>query len=104
MGPANWFSLLELPFLLVGVVFAFVTARALRGGAFGVGMLYIAIGTSIMGIGHLSMTADSLWGFNLFDALFGATLGPVVFVVALVLTWGLTGYGFYRIYRVSRPS
>ena len=104
MGPSNWVSLLELPFLLLGVVFAFITARALRGGAFGTGMLYIAIGTTIMGVGHLSMTLNSLWNFNLFDTLFGNTVGPVVFVIALVLTWGFTGYGFYRIYRASRSS
>ncbi len=104
MGPSNWFSLLELPFLLLGVVFAFITARALRGGAFGTGMLYIAIGTLIMGVGHLSMTANSLWGFNVFDFLFGNTVGPIVFVVALILTWGLTGFGFYRILKASHPS
>ncbi|HEX2698363.1 MAG TPA: hypothetical protein VHM28_11705 [Anaerolineales bacterium] len=104
MGPSNWVSLLELPFLLLGVVFAFITARALRGGAFGVGMMYIAIGTTIMGVGHLSMTADSLFHFNLFNSVFGSTVGPIVFVVALILTWGFTGYGFYRIYRASRPS
>lgn len=103
MGSGNWFSLFELPFLLLGVVFAFITARSLRGGAFGTGMLFIAIGTLIMGVGHLNMMTDNLWGFNVFNLLFGNALGPVVFVVALILTWGFTGYGFYRIYRASRP-
>ncbi len=104
MGPANWFSLLELPFLLLGVIFAFFTARALRGGAFGTGMQLIAVGTLIMGIGHLSMTANNLWGFNLFNFLFGNTLGPILFVIALILTWGFTGFGFYRILKASRSS
>ena len=104
MGSSNWVSLLELPFLLLGVIFAFVTARSLRGGAFGTGMLFIAIGTLIMGVGHLSMLADDLWGFSVFNVLFGNVAGPIVFVIALILTWGFTGYGFYRIYRASRPS
>ncbi len=104
MGSTNWFSLLELPFLLLGVIFAFITARSLRGGAFGIGMLFIAIGTLIMGVGHVNMIADDLWGFNIFNIVFGNALGPVVFVIVLVFTWGLVGYGFYRIYRASRPS
>ncbi len=104
MGPNNWFSLLELPFLLVGVIFAFLTARALRGGAFGSGMFYIAIGTLIMGVGHLSMTANTLWGFDIFKFIFGEAVGPIVFVVALILTWGFTGLGFYRILKASRPG
>ncbi len=104
MGPNNWVSLLELPFLFVGVVFAFLTARALKGGAFGTGMLYIAVGTLIMGVGHLSMTANNLLGFDIFSFFFGNTAGPIVFVIALILTWGFTGLGFYRILKASRPS
>ena len=34
-----WFGVLELPFLFISVVFAFLTAYALRGGRFGIGVL-----------------------------------------------------------------
>ncbi|MGI9544498.1 MAG: hypothetical protein ACR2MX_14655, partial [Cyclobacteriaceae bacterium] len=34
----EWFGILELPFLLVCLFFAFRTAQALKGGVFGEGM------------------------------------------------------------------
>jgi hypothetical protein len=98
------FGLLELPFLLVGVVFAFVTAAALRGGVFGRGMALLAWGFLVMAVGHLHMQASALLGFNLFDRLLGDTAGTIAWVSALIVTWALSGLGFYSMYRVSRSS
>ena len=39
-----WFGVMELPFLFIAVLFAFLTAYALRGGKFGKGMAYVAWG------------------------------------------------------------
>jgi hypothetical protein len=98
------FSLLELPFLLVGVVFAFVTAAALRGGVFGRGMAFLAWGFLVMAIGHLHMQVATLFGVNVFASLLGDTAGMMAWVAALMVTWGLSGLGFYSMYRVSRST
>lgn len=44
----HYTAVLELPFLIATVVFAFLVAGKLKGGEFGKGMLLIAWG----GIGH----------------------------------------------------
>jgi hypothetical protein len=103
-GPTVLFGLLELPFLLVGVVFAFLTAAALRGGVFGRGMALLAWGFLVMAIGHLHMQVSAMLGVNLFAALLGDTAGTLAWVAALVVTWGLSGLGFYSMYRVSRSA
>lgn len=97
----GWFSLVEIPALFVAVVFGFLTARALRGGKLGTGMTLIAWGFLVMAVGHLHMQADIHFGFNLFNTLFGSSVGAVVWFVALVVTWTLTGLGFFKLYRAG---
>lgn len=97
-------GLLELPFLLIAVFFAFRTASALKGGVFGRGMLLIAAGALVMAVGHLHMQIQAMWGVNIFGQVFGNTLGTVVWVIALIITWGLTGAGFYSIYKSSKTN
>ena len=58
----GWFGLLELPFLALCIFFAFVTARALKGGIFGRGMLLLAWGFLVMAVGHLCTNLTSLIG------------------------------------------
>ena len=101
VAEANAYALIELPALALAVVFGFLTARALRGGRLGEGMALIAWGFLVMAIGHLHMQGEVLFGFNLFDALFGHDVGQAAWVVALLVTWTLTGFGFYRLYRAS---
>ncbi|HEX6070626.1 MAG TPA: hypothetical protein VFZ18_12400 [Longimicrobiaceae bacterium] len=101
VAEANAYALIELPALALAVIFGFLTARALRGGRLGEGMGLIAWGFLVMAIGHLHMQGEVLFGFNLFGALFGRDLGQAVWVVALLVTWTLTGFGFYRLYRAS---
>lgn len=96
------FGLLELPFLFGAVFFAFLTARALKGGAFGKGMTLMAWGFLVMGIGHLHMQIEHFTQFNLFSTLFGTLGGKIAWFVALVITWSLSGLGFYNIYKASR--
>jgi hypothetical protein len=100
-GASNAYALIELPALAIAVIFGFLTARALRGGRLGDGMALIAWGFLVMAIGHLHMQGEMLLGFNLFDSIFGHDLGQAVWVVALLVTWTLTGFGFYRLYRAS---
>ncbi|HET7321653.1 MAG TPA: hypothetical protein VFI96_04090 [Longimicrobiaceae bacterium] len=101
MHAGQWYGLLEVPLLAVAVVFAFLTARALKGGRLGAGMSLIAWGFLVMAVGHVHMQLEALFGLNLFALLLGHTGGQVAWVVALVVTWALTAFGFYRVYRAS---
>jgi uncharacterized membrane protein YuzA (DUF378 family) len=101
---SGYSNVLELPFLFIAVVFAFRTAQALKGGAFGKGMLLIALGALVMAIGHINMQMVSYWNFNLFTAIFGDSVGDVVWVIVLIATWLLTGLGFYFIYRAAKGN
>jgi hypothetical protein len=95
------FGLLELPFLLIAVFFAFRVAGKLKGGSFGIGMQFLAWGFLVMAIGHLTMQIDRFQHGNLLATLFGAVLGNIFWIIALAITWGLSAYGFYRIYRAA---
>ncbi|MEE8186207.1 MAG: hypothetical protein V3T99_00920 [Nitrososphaerales archaeon] len=97
-----WFRFLELPFLFLCVLSALLTAKALKGGAFGRGLAFIAWGFLVMAIGHLHMQIDLFFEYNLFAEIFGKAGGTVVWVLALVATWTLSGIGFYKIYSASK--
>ena len=99
-----WFGVMEFPFLFISVFFAFSTSRALRGGRFGKGMNLLAWGFLVMAIGHLHMQVDHFYNFNLFNALLGRLYGSIAWFFALVLTWGLSGLGFYSIYKASKNA
>ncbi|WP_420573076.1 hypothetical protein [Kordia sp.] len=96
------FGLLELPFLLIALVFCFLTAKRLRGGKFGKGMNLIAWGFLVMAIGHIHMQIDHLYGYNLFNELLGNSIGKIAWFTALIATWGLSALGFYQIYKASK--
>jgi len=97
-----WSGVMELPFLLISVFFAFATARALKGGRFGKGMNLIAWGFVVMAIGHLHMQIEHFYGYNIFKNLMGDTLGTMAWFIALIITWGFSGLGFYSILKSSR--
>ncbi|HET8655075.1 MAG TPA: hypothetical protein VFL93_06145 [Longimicrobiaceae bacterium] len=101
MHARQWYGMLEIPLLVVAVAFGFLTARALRGGRLGAGMSLIAWGLLVMAVGHLHMEAEALFGINVFDLVLGHTGGQVAWVAALAVTWALTAFGFYRLYRAS---
>ncbi len=102
LGFDFWFSLLEIPFLLLCIVYAFLTASKLKGGKFGSGMNLLAWGFIVMAVGHIHMQIDHFFGLNLFNELFGDTMGKVIWVTALIITWTLSAIGFIRIYRASK--
>lgn len=95
-------SIIEVPFLIIGVVFSFLTSAKLKGGKFGRGMKYLAWGFLVMAIGHIHMQMDHQMGFNLFNTLLGAVIGKTAWFLALIVTWGLSSYGFYSIYKASK--
>jgi hypothetical protein len=99
---AYWFGVMELPFLFIAVFFAFLTAGTLKGGKFGKGMRFMAWGFLVMAVGHLHMQIEHFYGFNLFKSLLGQISGSIAWFIALVLTWGLSGMGFYSIYKASK--
>ena len=95
------FGLFELPFLFMAVFFAFRVAAKLRGGSFGIGMFFLAWGFLVMAVGHMSMQIERYTHVNLFAAVFGPTFGDVLWILALIITWTLSTYGFVRIYRAA---
>lgn len=99
-----WFGVMELPFLFISVFFAFLTAYALRGGKFGKGMTFMAWGFLVMAVGHLHMQIEHYYGFNLFKSIFGQLSGSIAWFIALIVTWGLSGLGFYSIYKASKGA
>ena len=99
---AEFFGLLELPFLLIAIVFSFLTARNLKGGKFGGGMNLLAWGFLVMAVGHLHMQIDHLFGYNLFNEILGAKVGKYAWYIALITTWALSALGFYKIYKASK--
>lgn len=99
-----WFGVMELPFLFISVFFAFLTAYALRGGKFGKGMTYMAWGFLVMAVGHLHMQIEHYYGVNIFKTLLGQVSGSVAWFIALIVTWGLSGLGFWSIYKASKGA
>jgi len=99
-----WFGVMELPFLFIAVFFAFMTAHALRGGKFGKGMNFMAWGFLVMAVGHLHMQIEHYYGFNLFKSVLGQISGSIAWFAALIVTWGLSGLGFYSIYKASKGA
>ena len=99
-----WFGVMELPFLFIAVLFAFLTAHALKGGRFGKGMTFMAWGFLVMAVGHLHMQIEHYYGVNIFKSLLGQLSGSIAWFVALVVTWGLSGLGFYSIYKASKGA
>jgi hypothetical protein len=99
-----WFGVMELPFLFIAVFFAFMTANTLKGGKFGKGMTFMAWGFLVMAVGHLHMQIEHYYGFNLFKTLFGSFSGSIAWFCALIVTWGLSGLGFYSIYKASKGA
>ncbi|MAZ27231.1 MAG: hypothetical protein CL868_09170 [Cytophagaceae bacterium] len=102
MAAAEIFGILELPFLLMAVIFSFLTAIRLKGGKFGLGMSLLAWGFIVMAIGHLHMQIEHLYNLNIFGYLLGESLGRYAWFVALFATWGLSALGFYKIYKASK--
>ena len=98
------FGLLEFPFLLLCIYFAFKTASSMKGGIFGKGMILLAWGFLVMAVGHLHMQVDHFFGINIFNSAMGDSLGSVVWFIALFVTWTLSGLGFYKIYRASKGA
>lgn len=99
-----WFGVLELPFLFLCMYFALRTSGALKGGIFGKGMALMAWGFVVMAVGHMHMQIDHFFGLNIFDTLFGPVVGQVTWIVALMVTWTLSGLGFYYIFKAARVA
>ncbi len=99
-----WFGIMELPFLFIAVFFAFLTAYNMKGGQFGKGMKFMAWGFLVMAVGHLHMQIDHYYGFNLFQTVLGQMSGSIAWFAALILTWALSGMGFYFIYKAGKGA
>jgi hypothetical protein len=101
---AQWFGIIELPFLLVSVFFAFATAHKFRNTRLGKGMRYLAWSFVVMAVGHLHMQVEQFTGINIFKSLLGPNAGLITWSIALLATWGLSAAGLYSIYNVGREE
>lgn len=101
-NPVMLFGIFELPILFLCVYYSFQTAKALKGGILGQGMNYLAWGFLVMAVGHIAMQIHNVFHYDVFRDPFGPTLGNVLWFVALIITWGLSAYGFFSIYNVSK--
>lgn len=99
-----WFGILELPFLFLCVYYSFRTAAALKGGIFGQGMNYLAWGFLVMAVGHIAMQIQHIFHYDVFRDTLGYFMGNLAWFIALIITWGLSAIGFYRIYKVSKSG
>jgi len=95
----HWLGIMELPFMLLSVFFAFATANKMKNGKFGKGMKYLAWGFLVMATGHAHMQVEAFTGINLFGWLLGAKGGQITWSIALLCTWGLSALGLYHIYK-----
>ncbi|AXT63455.1 hypothetical protein D1816_24945 [Aquimarina sp. AD10] len=102
LGSEQIFGLLEMPFLAIALIFSFLTATRLKGGKFGSGMTLLAWGFVVMALGHLHMQIAHIFDYNIFKNIFGDTFGNYIWFIALILTWGLSALGFFKIYRASK--
>ncbi|MBQ0735785.1 hypothetical protein J9332_15780 [Aquimarina celericrescens] len=102
LGAEQIFGLLEIPFLAIVLIFSFLTATRLKGGKFGSGMTLLAWGFVVIALGHLHMQIAHIFDYNIFKNIFGNTLGNYIWFIALILTWGLSALGFYKIYQASK--
>lgn len=78
---SNWFRIIEIPFLLIAVIFGFLTASALKGGIFGRGMSLAAWGFLVMAVGHLHMQVEHFFHLNLFAKIFDNVMGGLVWAI-----------------------
>lgn len=99
---AKVFGMIEFSLLLIATALSFMTARILRGGKVGNGMIFLAIGFSIMALGHLHIQIEHIFGYNLPKELMGITAGNYAWYLAMLLTWLFSAVGFYKIYKASR--
>jgi hypothetical protein len=64
----------------------------------------MAWGFLVMAFGHLHMQIEHYYGINIFKSLLGSISGSIAWFVALAVTWGLSGLGFYSIYKASKGA
>ncbi len=100
-GAKQIFGLLEMPFLIIALIFSFPNATRLKGGKFGSGMTILAWGFVVMAVGHLHMQIVHIFNHNIFQNVFNNSIGNYIWFIALVFTWGLSALGFNKIYRAS---
>ncbi len=65
-------------------------------------MLLLAWGFAVMAIGHLLMQAKMMLNMDVLAMVLGESFGAAVWIVALVITWGLSWLGFQSIYKASK--
>jgi hypothetical protein len=96
----TWFALLEMPFLLVAIIFGFLIAKSVRSSLIGRGMTFIALGSLVMAIGHIIMMADQFLKENILVGFLGQVGGAWAWVAALCTSWLFYGLGFFEIYKI----
>src|SRR5438094_7449478 len=97
---STWFAVLEMPFLLVAIIYGLLIARTVRSSLIGRGMTFIALGSLVMAIGHIIMIVNGLVKEQILSVILGDVGGAWAWLVALCTSWLLYGLGFIQVYKV----
>src|SRR5207249_206863 len=95
----TWFAVLEMPFLLVAIIFGFLIAKTVRSSLIGRGMTFIALGSLVMAIGHIILMADQLLKENILVFFLGQAGGPWAWLTALCTSRLFYGLGLFEHFR-----
>src|SRR5256884_9637629 len=90
----TWFVVLEMPFLLVAIIFGFLIARAVRSSKIGRGITFIALGSLVMAIGHIIMIVNGLVKEQILSVILGDVGGAWAWLAAVWMSWVFYGLGF----------
>ena len=97
---STWFAVLEMPFLLVAIIYGLLIARTVRSSLIGRGMTFIALGSLVMAIGHILMIVNGLAKEQILSVILGDVGGAWAWLAALCTSWLFYGLGFIEVYKV----
>lgn len=98
----EWFGFVEIVFLVVCIYYSFKTARKLKGGVFGSGMIHIAWGFVILGIGHVISQLAYIFEVDLLALILKQQQGKITEILIFVFAWGVITLGFMKIYQMTK--
>ena len=98
----QWFGIVELIFLATCIYYAFKTANRLKGGVFGSGMIHIAWGFVILGVGHLISQLAYIFEADLMALILKQQQGLITELLIFVFAWGVIILGFMKIFQATR--
>lgn len=94
----EWLGVLELPFLLVCLVYAWLSTRAMQDGILGRGLRYLLWGLILLTLLHICTQFLGIIGWQSAEWPFYAGFRSLLYIGV----WGCFAFGFYHLYQVSK--